>query len=186
MWWKWNEPPFPLLSKNLSHVSYPRPYSHLTIWPFISLTMMKKESISCTNLFLNDFSCLCQIKYPCEARAKKKIVKRKIIAHFRWICQLTTVLYIEVEKINFLKNWNSDFIISGKINACTQSTLTWAMTNKYHSVGPITYEKLSHWLWATRSDNFIGTLDWIPLYSFFIFFYKHIQIILLLNGRGTP
>ena len=35
------------------------------------------------NKFLNDFSCLCQIKYPCEARAKKKIVKGKIIAHFR-------------------------------------------------------------------------------------------------------
>merc|ERR1719412_3452951 len=50
---------------------------------FIPITMMKKESISCTNLFLNDFSCLCQIKDPCEARAKKKIVKGKIIAHFR-------------------------------------------------------------------------------------------------------
>ena len=186
MWWKWNEPPFPLLSKNLSHVSYPRPYSHLTIWPFISLTMMKKESISCTNLFLNDFSCLCQIKYPCEARAKKKIVKRKIIAHFRWICQLTTVLYIEVEKINFLKNWNSDFIISGKINACTQSTLTWAMTKKIPS-------SRTHYLRKTQSlivsdplrqfsrDSWLNSIVFI-LYNFF----TYIQIILLLNGRGTP
>merc|ERR1719262_2169146 len=41
-----------------------------------SLTMMKKECISCTNLFLNDFSCLCQIKYPCEARAKKKSLRK--------------------------------------------------------------------------------------------------------------